>query len=117
MPLGGSWEEGLHAAAGGAEHVSTIAIAQTSVGSKVQRRSIPAHSPLQNLRLKSRAIRVKPEGLGAAKVCGKWPRLITAMMTKNKNTDGIRDNAERNMDASLASCICPKNEARASPDV
>jgi hypothetical protein len=85
--------------------------------SKPHRPSIPAHSPLQNLRVKSRAIRVKPEGPGAAPVCGKWPRLITAMITKNKNTDWIRDNAERNMDASLLSCICPKIEARANPGV
>jgi hypothetical protein len=77
----------------------------------------PAHSPLQNLRLKSRAIRVNPEGPGAAQVCGEWPRSITAMITKNKNTEGIRDNAGRNMDAILISCICPKNEARASPGV
>jgi hypothetical protein len=94
-----------------------IAVPQFSANSNARRPSIPAHSPLQYLRVKSRAIRVKPEGPGAAQVCGKWPRLITAMITKNENTDWIRDNAERNMDASLVSCICPKNEARANPGV
>jgi hypothetical protein len=58
---------------------------------------------LKYLRLKSRAIRVNPEGPGAAQACGEWPRSITAMMTKNKSTDGIRDSAGRNMmRASLA---------------
>jgi hypothetical protein len=74
-----------------------IVVLQSSADSKVHRPSIPAHSPLKYLRLKSRAIRVNPEGPGAAQACGEWPRSITAMMTKNKSTDGIRDNAGRNM--------------------
>lgn len=59
------------------------------------------HSPLQNLRLKSRAIRVNPVGPGAALVLGKWPRSITAMTTKNRNTDLTRGEAERNMDGNF----------------
>jgi hypothetical protein len=79
--------------------------------------SAPAHSPPQNFRLRSRAIRANPEGPGTAEVLGKWPRSITVMTIKNRNADRIRDNDEGSMDVSLVSRIGPKNAARANPGV
>jgi hypothetical protein len=59
----------------------------------------PSHSPLQNLRPKSRAIRVNPEGRGV--VLCTWPRSITAIINKNKVTNWSRDDTKRKMVVSI----------------
>ena len=64
---------------------------------------------LQNLRPKSRAMRVNPKG--PELVLCEWPWSITAMTNTKKMTRWSREDAKRYMDiTSVASCIAPKNE-------
>jgi len=63
----------------------------------------PSHSTLENLRPKSRAIRVNPEGQGL--VLCTWPRSITVMTNKKKVTNWSRDDTKRNMVVSIGAGV------------
>jgi hypothetical protein len=60
---------------------------------------------LPNLRLKSRAMRVNPEGPGFAYELCKWPTSITAMTNKKRTTNRALDNPTRNMNEIVAATV------------